>query len=154
MPDLPPHIRLIGPKEKVNTYDLMELSSLGLVYTTTAGLEMALSSIPVIVAGRTHYRSRGFTIDVNTWEEYFQRIQEVIQTPALQRLSAGQAELAWRYAYLFFFVYTLPFPWKLVGFMNCLEKWPLEKVLGPEGHSRFGKAFRYLAGEPIDWTSI
>ncbi len=63
MPRLPEHIRLIGPREKVNTYDLIEVADLGLVYTTTVGMEMAMKGLPVIVAGQTHYRGRGFTYD-------------------------------------------------------------------------------------------
>jgi hypothetical protein len=35
--DIPENIHLIGPLEKINTYDLMEIADLGLVYTTTTG---------------------------------------------------------------------------------------------------------------------
>ena len=58
MPQLPEHIHLIGPREKVNTYDLIEMTDLGLVYTTTTGMEMAMSGVPVIVAGVTHYKEQ------------------------------------------------------------------------------------------------
>jgi len=149
----PEHVHLVGPMDKVNTYDLMELTRLGLVYTTTTGMEMAMNYIPVIVAGQTHYRGRGFSIDPQGWDEYFQRVDEVIAAPSTPHLTAEQVELAWRYAYLFFFVYPLPFPWQLVTFMKDLEKWPMERVLGPEGQARFGKVIGYLAGEPIDWNA-
>jgi len=56
VPDLPSNIHLIGPTEKVNTYDLMEITDLALVYTTTAGLEMAVRGILVMVSGRANYR--------------------------------------------------------------------------------------------------
>ena len=71
LPRLPEHIRLIGPKEKVNTYDLIEVADLGLVYTTTVGMEMAMNGLPVIVTGQTHYRGRGFTFDPESWVTYF-----------------------------------------------------------------------------------
>ena len=61
LPKLPEHIRLIGPKDKINTYDLIDVADLVLVYTTTVGLEMAMNGLPVIVSGKTHYRGRGFT---------------------------------------------------------------------------------------------
>ena len=51
LPKLPEHIRLIGPKDKVNTYDLIEVADVGLVYTTTVGMEMAMYGVPVIVSG-------------------------------------------------------------------------------------------------------
>jgi hypothetical protein len=46
LPSLPEHIHVIGPEEKVNTYDLIAAANLGLVYTTTVGLEMAMSGVP------------------------------------------------------------------------------------------------------------
>ena len=70
-PQLPENIHLVGPKEKVNTYDLVEITSLGLVYTTTTGMEMAMNGVPVIVAGITHYKGNGFTFDPQTYPEYF-----------------------------------------------------------------------------------
>ena len=65
LPELPEHIHLIKPKDKVNTYDIVEITEIGLVYTTTVGMEMAMSGIPAIVVGNTHYRGRGFTFDRN-----------------------------------------------------------------------------------------
>ena len=58
---------MIAPTEKVNTYDLIAAADVGLVYTTTVGLEMAMCGIPVIVVGDTHYRERGFTNDPPSW---------------------------------------------------------------------------------------
>jgi len=55
LPERPEHIHVIGPMEKINTYDIMEIASLGLAYTTTVGLEMAMRGVPVIAAGNTHY---------------------------------------------------------------------------------------------------
>ena len=63
LPELPAHIHLMGPREKINTYDIMQITDLGMVYTTTVGMEMAMHGIPVLVTGLTHYRGRGFTMD-------------------------------------------------------------------------------------------
>ena len=70
LPELPEHIHLVAANDPVNTYDLVEIADLGLVYTTTVGMEMAMSGVPVIVAGQTHYRGRGFTLDPDSWEAY------------------------------------------------------------------------------------
>jgi hypothetical protein len=153
-PQLPENVRLVGPMDKVNTYDLMELVSLGLVYTTTTGLEMVMNRIPVVVAGETHYRGRGFTLDPASWEEYFALLEKIPGESIPFRLTDEQVELAWRYAYHYFFTYPLPFPWHLVGFSKDIERWPMDRVLGPEGQAEFGQTFRYLAGEPIDWKAV
>jgi hypothetical protein len=36
-------------------------------------------------------------------------------------------------------------------FWKDLDIWPLNRVLSDEGRAEFGKAFDYLAGEPIKW---
>ncbi len=151
LPELPAHIHLIGPLEKINTYDLMEIASLGLVYTTTVGMEMAMRGVPVIVAGQTHYRGRGFTMEPNSYTEYFKQLDDVLINPLAKRLTAEQVEMAWNYAYRFFFDFPIAFPWRLMKFWQDVAVWPLERVLSEEGQAEFGRAFHYLAGEPVKW---
>lgn len=152
LPELPPHIHLVGPSEKVNTYDLMEITDLALVYTTTAGLEMALRGIPVLVSGRAHYREKGFTLDAQTWNEYFTVLEQALKSmPA--RLSPKQVELAWNYAYAFFAEYPQPFPWHLEKLWPSLGKRPLSNILSPEGQSKYAATFEKMAGVPFDWKN-
>ncbi len=148
---IPPHIHLIEPEEMLNTYDLLEFADLGLVYTTTVGLEMSMRGIPVIVAGQTHYRNRGFTYDPNSWDAYFKILESLLENPDIKRLSQAQIELAWRYAYLFFFDFPKPFPWHLLDLKEDLKNRPISFVLSGEGQSRYGETFDALAGEPINW---
>jgi hypothetical protein len=150
LPDRPEHIHVIGPSEKVNTYDLMEIASLGLAYTTTVGMEMAMRGVPVIVVGHTHYRGRGFTHDPMTYDEYFEMLAKLTTQPT-RRLTAEQVETAWNYAYRFFFEFPIDFPWRLLHFWSDYEIWPLGRVLSDEGRTEFGKAFDYLAGKPVQW---
>jgi hypothetical protein len=151
LPVLPEHIHLIPADAQVNTYDLVEIAQLGLVYTTTVGMEMAMSGLPVIVVGKTHYRGKGFTLDPDSWEAYFELLQQVLASPADYRLEAEQVEQAWNYAYRFFFEYPHPFPWHLVHMWDDLQEWPLARVLEQQGLAEYGKTFRYLTGEPVKW---
>ena len=116
LPSLPENLRLVAADDPVNTYDLLQIADLGLVYTTTVGLEMAMSGMPVIVAGQTHYRGKGFTLDPGSWQEYFDTVKIALGDLPAFRLEKEKIELAWRYAYRFFFNYPLPFPWHLLGF--------------------------------------
>jgi hypothetical protein len=150
-PQVPENIHVVKPLEKVNTYDIMEIASLGLVYTTTTGMEMSMNGIPVIACGETHYRKRGFTHDPNTWDEYFGMLDNIFANLPIPRLDETQMATAWEYAYRFFFEYPIPFPWRLMHFWKDLDIWPLSRVLSEEGRAEFGKAFDYLAGEPIEW---
>lgn len=152
LPDLPENIHLVPAEAPVNTYDLVEIADLGLVYTTTVGMEMAMSGIPVIVAGQTHYRAKGFTLDPSSWEGYFHLLDKVLGAPQEFRLSKTQVDCAWEYAYRFFFEYPQPFPWHLVHLWSDVEKWPLSRVLSAEGQKLFGPTFRALTGVPVQWS--
>jgi hypothetical protein len=154
LPKLPANIHLIGPKEKVNTYDLIDVADVGLVYTTTVGMEMAMNGIPVIVTGQTHYRGRGFTFDPDSWVTYFKTLGQILAKPSAFRLSHQQMERAWAYAYRFFFDFPRPFPWHLVRLWEDYQAHPMETVLSPEGLELYGPTFRYLTGEPMDWKEI
>lgn len=150
MPQLPAHIHLIGPREKVNTYDLIEMTDLGLVYTTTTGMEMAMSGVPVIVAGVTHYKDNGFTFEPQTYPEYFELLDKILKQPVNYRLSQDQTALAWRYAFTFFFEFSLPFPWRLLNLWEDVKDRPVSYVLG-DGSKKYKDTFRYFTGDPIEW---
>lgn len=151
LPELPEYIHVIHPEEKVNTYDLIDISDLGLVYTTTVGLEMSLKGIPVIVAGNTHYRGRGFTYDPDSWVDYFKVLSSVLVEPKKHHLSKDKVDLAWKYAYHFFFTFPRPFPWHIKVWQDY-DSHNIKEVFSAEGRKRYGDTFRQLVGEPIDWT--
>jgi hypothetical protein len=150
-PNLPKHIKMIGPNEKINTYDLIEIADVGLVYTTTVGLEMSMAGIPVIVAGETHYRAKGFTYDPANWPEYVSILEKILADHKKYRLNNQQVELAWRYAYLFFFEYPMAFPWHLYSFKEDMQSQSMAFVLSEEGQRKYGETFRFLAGEKMTY---
>ncbi len=151
LPELPSHIHLVGATEKVNTYDLMEIADLALVYTTTAGLEMATRGIPVLVSGRAHYRKKGFTLDADSWEEYFAKLDGALKDLPACRLTPAQVEQAWNYAYCFFKEYPRPFPWHLEKIGPDLEKTPLSYIFSAEGRAEYEATFQQMAGAVITW---
>jgi hypothetical protein len=153
LPDLPAHIHLVEADSPINTYDLIEVADIGLVYTTTVGMEMAMSGVPVIVAGQTHYRGKGFTLDPDNWDNYLQMLNQTLSNPEDFVLDREQVEQAWNYAYRFFFEYPCPYPWHLLYFWEEQEEWSMERVLSNEGQEAFGETFRYLLGEPINWST-
>jgi len=122
-----------------------------LVYTTTVGLETAMSGVPVIVAGQTHYRGKGFTLDPNSWDEFIKMLADILTDPARYRLSQQQVERAWNYAYRFFFNFPMPFPWHLLYFWEDINEWPMRRVLSDEGQTKFAATFSSLVGEPRLW---
>lgn len=154
MPELPEHIHLIKPKDKINTYDLVEITDIGLVYTTTVGMEMAMSGIPAIVVGQTHYRGLGFTYDPDSFVNYYKMLGAMLENPAEFRLTKEKIDLAWKYAYHFFFDFPRPFPWHLVRMWNDFEDNDFQKVFSAEGIQQYGDSFKYLVGEKLDWSNV
>lgn len=150
--DVPENIHLILPDAPINTYDLILAADIGMTYTTTVGLEMAMSGLPVFSLGKTHYRNKGFTIDPENWEDYFSKLDQAIQDPKAFQLDERRVKKAWHYAYRFFFNYPKVFPWHLTHFWDDMKTNPIEKILTKEGLQKYGETFRYLVSEPIDWT--
>ena len=151
--ELPENIHIIRPEDKTNTYDLMEIADFGVVYTTTVGMEMAMSGLAVIVTGKTHYAGKGFTLDPQTWQEYEHLLDRISQNPAAARLTPEQLEKAWLYAYLFFFEFSLPFPWHILWLHDDFKNRPMHYVLSDEGQNKYGQTFGYLAAERLDWAA-
>jgi glycosyltransferase involved in cell wall biosynthesis len=104
---LPPNVVLVGAEDLTSSYPLMAESDLGLVYTSTTGLELALCGTPVVVAGSTHYRGKGFTVDVSSPEEFREAVTRVLADPAA---AAPAVDAARRYAHFFFFRAPIPAP--------------------------------------------
>jgi hypothetical protein len=104
-PVLPSNVRIIPPESPISSYSLMSMATLGLVYTSTVGLEMAARGIPVVVAAQTHYRGRGFTEDVADRDAYWKAVDDLRVSGAR---SESRRELARRYASLFFLRFMQP----------------------------------------------
>ena len=106
-PSLPSNIYIIEPEQKTNSWSIIKIADLGLAHTSTVGMEMPLEGVPCAVLSRTHYRGRGFTIDVNNRDEYFHLIENWNRD---DHDIEEMRTLAKRYAFLLFERYQLPFP--------------------------------------------
>ncbi len=76
--EIPKNVFILSAKVSISVYDLIPLSKVGLVFTTSVGMEMAARSIPVITAGKSHYRGYGFTYDPRTKSEYFELLKSIL----------------------------------------------------------------------------
>ena len=99
-PNLPPNIFVLPSESDVGSYTLAEMSRACLIYGTKMGVEIAYRGIPVIVAGESFNRGKGFTYDVSTKDEYRALLDKIQDLP---RNSDTMTEAARRYAYYFFY---------------------------------------------------
>jgi hypothetical protein len=102
-PRLPPNVRVIEASDPTSSYVLMDIASIGLVYTSTVGLELAAQGVPVVLAAETHFRGRGFTVDPDDQAAYWEAVDRLLDTPPDDTQREAARELARRYAVLFFF---------------------------------------------------
>jgi hypothetical protein len=106
-PILPSNVFVIPPESQVSTYAVMAQCDTIIIYNTKTGIEASSMGIPVIVAGEAWVRSKGFTLDASSSEEYRALLN---QLPLSKRLSSDQLERARKYAFHFFFRRMIPLP--------------------------------------------
>ena len=101
---LPDNVFLLSPRVGLTVYQLLPLVRVGLVHTTTVGMEMAAKGLPVITTGRSPYRGFGFTIDPSTKQEYFRFLGETLQEKKSLE-SATQIDLAYEFVMFYHYHY-------------------------------------------------
>ena len=105
---LPPGIIVVPSTSPISSYTLMDMADCGLCYASSTGIELAVRGVPVLVAGRVHYRGKGFTIDVDDATTYERQLDAVMagqQPMPRERI----AEIARRYAHFIYFRTSMPF---------------------------------------------
>lgn len=141
LPEPPPRIRFVAPTAPLNTFAIMRIADLGLVYASTTGLEMAMRGIPVVCGNPfQHYNGKGFTIDPAGRADYFVQIDRLLAAPTRPRLTERQVELALCYADVYFNRWPRPFPWQLASFWSDLRRHPLAAVVTPQGREAYAEA--------------
>ena len=76
--EIPNNVIFLSAKSKITVYDIFPLSKVGLVFTSSVGMEMAARGIPVITAGKSHYHGYGFTYDPISENEYFTLLGNIL----------------------------------------------------------------------------
>ncbi len=99
---LPNNVTIVEPEMDINSFDILDMSDIGVVHTSTVGLEMAIEGKPVLLISETHYRNKGFTYDVTDSEDFFATIESLGQSKTTK---PNQVELARKYFYLMMFEY-------------------------------------------------
>lgn len=103
--DVPANVNLLEPTTDVDTYALLDSLDTAVVYNSTVGLEAAYNGVPVIVAGDTHYRDLGLTVDVESQRAYRELLADVDSLEP----DAARTTAARRYAHFLFVKEHVPF---------------------------------------------
>lgn len=104
---IPFNVIVLGAKTEISVYDLFPFIHVGLVYTTTVGIEMACRGMPVLTAGNSHYRMHGFTFDTLTKEDYFICLEKLLNNYGQFSENSEWSKLANKFMYLYMFEYPI-----------------------------------------------
>jgi hypothetical protein len=105
--NLPANVTIIEPEMNINSFSVLDISDIGVVHTSTVGLEMAIEGKPVILISETHFRDKGFTYDAQSEVHYFQLLDSLLEKASTLN---NQVELAKKYFYLMMFEYQKDMP--------------------------------------------
>jgi hypothetical protein len=105
---LPSNIIVIPGDNDVDTYELGELCDGVCAYSSNIALELALRGKRTWVAGKSFFRGKGFTCDVES-PEHLHRLLD--QGDWRQGLDQSELDLAYRFLYLWIFRYCTRIPW-------------------------------------------
>jgi hypothetical protein len=106
-PSLPDNVRVIPPESNLSSYTLAEMSCAALIYGARMGVELAALGTPLVVAGETFNRRKGYSYDVETREEYFSLLDRITELPPN---SPEMVERARKYAYHYYYRLMIDFP--------------------------------------------
>lgn len=132
-----PNVLVIHSQEPLNTFSLLPFSSLGLVYLSSAGVEMTARGLPVIAAGRPKYEGLGIVAEPLTQGDYFAALDSMSSKPS--RPSVDSISAARKYLYLVFKGFSFQAQGRDFKPMSL----DLERPAAPIEHDAF---FRILAG--------
>lgn len=100
--ELTSNVTIIEPEDSINSFSVIDITTIGVTHTSTVGLELAINNKPSILISETHYRDKGFTYDVNSNSEYFEVLENLLRSPLPKN---NQVELAKKYFYIMMFEY-------------------------------------------------
>jgi glycosyltransferase involved in cell wall biosynthesis len=103
---LPDNVKIIKWDEKINSYQLIELSQACLTYWSTVSLEASARGKPVMVCARGLFYGYPFALnlpDANEYERYLDKL-------LAEKFSFARMRTAYRFGYHYFIRWSIPFP--------------------------------------------
>ena len=101
-------VKFIFPDDDINSYDLMQLADIGIVYNSTVGLEMACMGKTVVVGAETFYDNLSFIWTAQDKSNY----ENLLSYATKIKSRKDTVRQALRFAYYFFFrASSIKFPY-------------------------------------------
>lgn len=108
-PVLAENIKIIAPSSDLSSYTLASLAKVNVIYGTKMGLEIALLKSPLIVAGETFSRNKGYGYDISSKQAYIDILNNIDEF-AHNYNTGERFEIALKYAHYLYFRRMLDLP--------------------------------------------
>lgn len=105
----PPNVRIVQSHEEVSSYSLINIADVGLVWHSTIGIEMACRGRRVLRSGSFFLRDREFLVPLAEGETFTSTLDK-LKTPWPSQALFENTRTALRFAYVWYFRQSLPFP--------------------------------------------
>jgi Capsule polysaccharide biosynthesis protein len=112
-------IRVVGPSDPVNTYDLLRNAKVVLPYTSQIGMEAIFLGKPTVLCTECFYGNSGIAWDADSQDAYFSLIDRACRGELT--VDAGRRKLA-ALAY-FIFQHGLEIVTEFRPLLECFEQW-------------------------------
>lgn len=126
----------IPSNNSIKSYSLFPIIKAGIAYNGTIGLEMMYKKIPVLIAGKAPYSLKGFTMDFETKEEYFQIFNKVEKILEFQEKNR---DILIKFLFYHFVLNEIP-----LSFYNKKKRWTPKLDMAPKSIFR-DKNLKYIA---------
>lgn len=127
------NILVIDSSEKINTFSLLPYTNVGIVWITSAGVDMVVRGVPVIAAANPKYAGLGIVDEPTTAEDFFRLIDEYAKKDI--RPTVEQIQKAKEYLYLVFKGFSFEAQGRNFRASTCR----LNDMPSQEEHDRFYK---------------
>lgn len=136
------NILVIDSHEKLNTFSLIPFINTGLVWLSSAGVDMVVRGVPVISAALTKYYGLGIVEEPKTREEYFELIDYYSKNEI--KPTKEQVDKAKEYLYLVFKGFSFEAQGRTFRASSC----KLGKMPSQSEHDRFFRILMKLETPP------
>ena len=136
------NVLVIDSTEKLNTFSLVPYAHTGIIWVTSAGVDLVVRGVPVIAAAKPKYQGLGIVNEPATQEEFFALIDYYSKTE--KKVSADQIQKAKEYLYMVFRGFSFEAHSNTWRASSCI----LNNMPHQQEHDRFYKILLKLEPAP------
>ncbi len=141
--DLKSNFIILPSNTNLNTYGLIEVADLGIVYSSDIGWEMIIKNKPVISVGKGAAWGKNIQFEPNSLDEYFKKIDFFIKR---KNYSISKKKIKNAKKFFKFYMEEVPkeFPFPLFDYWTEKTFNDVQLIFNDQSNSKYNKTFELL----------